>query len=69
MLLKINAVYEVISAFRVTRHTWIFPVSLEIEFNAVRFINYTISKLCSTFAVRDWLNYNAMFYKTLIEKK
>ena len=31
-----------ISAFRVTQHSQIFHFSLEIEFNALRFINYTI---------------------------
>ena len=28
-----------------------FHFSLEIEFNALRFINYTIPRLCSTYAV------------------
>ena len=40
-----------ISAFRVTQHSQIFHFSLEIEFNALRFINYTIPSLCSTYAV------------------
>ena len=40
-----------ISAFRVTQHIQIFHFSLEIEFNALRFINYTIPRLCSTNAV------------------
>ena len=31
-----------ISAFRITQHSQIFSLSLEIEFNAMRFINYTI---------------------------
>ena len=39
------------SAFGVTQHNQIFHFSLEIEFNALRFINYTISRLCSTYAV------------------
>ena len=41
-----------ISAFRVTQHSQIFfHFSLEIEFNALRFINYRIPRLCSTYAV------------------
>ena len=45
-----------ISAFRVTQHSQIpgarfFHFSLEIEFNAMRFINYTVPRLCSTYAV------------------
>ena len=41
-----------ISAFRVTQHSQIFfHFSLEIEFNALHFINYTIPRLCSTYAV------------------
>ena len=40
-----------ISAFGVTQHSQIFHFSLEIEFNALRFINYTIPRLCSTYAV------------------
>ena len=41
-----------ISAFRVTQHSQIFfHFSLEIEFNALRFINYTIPRLCSVYAV------------------
>ena len=40
-----------ISAFRVTQHNQIFHFSLEIEFTALRFINYTIPMLCSTYAV------------------
>ena len=40
-----------ISAFGVTQHNQIFHFSLEIEFNALRFINYTIPRLCSTYAV------------------
>ena len=38
-----------ISAFRVTQHRQIFSLSLEIKFNALRFINYTIPRLCSTY--------------------
>ena len=43
-----------ISAFGVTQHSQIcrfFHFSLEIEFNALRFINYTIPRFCSTYAV------------------
>ena len=40
-----------ISAFRVTQHSQFFHFSLEIEFNVLRFINYTIPRLCSTYAV------------------
>ena len=40
-----------INAFRVTQHSQIFHFSLEIEFNALRFINYTIPRPCSTYAV------------------
>ena len=38
-----------IIAFCVTQHSQIF--FLEIEFNKMRFINYTIPRLCSTYAV------------------
>ena len=31
-----------------------FHFSLETEFNASRFINYTIPRLCSTYAVATW---------------
>ena len=41
----------VIRAFRVTQHSQIFSLSLEIEFNALCFINYTIPRLCSSYAV------------------
>ena len=41
-----------ISAFGVTQHSQIFfHFSSEIEFNALRFTNYTIPRLCSTYAV------------------
>ena len=41
-----------ISPFRVTQHSQIFfHFSLEVEFNALLFINYTIPRLCSTYAV------------------
>ena len=41
-----------IRAFRVTQHSQIFfHFSLEIEFNALRFINYTVPRLCLTYAV------------------
>ena len=40
-----------ISSFRVTQHNQIFHFSLEIEFNAMRFINYTIPRLRLTYAV------------------
>ena len=40
-----------ISAFGVTQHSQSFHFSLETEFNALRFINYTIPRLCSTYAV------------------
>ena len=46
-----------ISAFRVTQHSQTFHFSLEIEFNALRFINYTIPRLCSTYAVATIDNY------------
>ena len=39
------------STFRVTQYSQIFHFSLEVEFNALRFINYTIPTLCSTYAV------------------
>ena len=34
-----------ISAFHVTQHGQVFHCSLEIEFNALRFINYMIPRL------------------------
>ena len=41
-----------ISAFRVTQHiARFFHFSLEVESNALRFINYTIPRLCSNYAV------------------
>ena len=40
-LLKINCSMAAISAFGVTQHSQIFHFSLEIEFSALRFINYT----------------------------
>ena len=40
-----------ISAFHVTQHSQIFSLFLEIEFNAIRFINYTIPRLRSTYSV------------------
>ena len=47
-----------ISAFRVMRNiARIFHFSLEIEFNALRFINYTIPRLCSTYAVAALENF------------
>ena len=51
-LLKINyCCMAAISALRVTQHSQIFHFSLQIEFNALHFINYTIPRLCSTYAV------------------
>ena len=46
-----NCCMAAISAFRVTQHSQIFHFSLEIEFNPLRFIDYTIPRLCSTYAV------------------
>ena len=40
-----------ISDFGVTQHSQMFHFSLETEFNALRFINYTIPRLCSTYVV------------------
>ena len=41
-----------ISAFSVTQHSQIFSLFFRnIEFNALCFINYTISRFCSTYAV------------------
>ena len=40
-----------ISAFGVTQHGQIFHFSLEIEFNTLYFINYTIPRLCSTYTM------------------
>ena len=55
------------SAFRVMQHSQIFHFSLEIEFNALRFINYTIPRLCSTYAVATLvLN---IFYGNLKKKE
>ena len=55
------------SAFRVMQHSQIFHFSLEIEFNALRFINYTIPRLCSTYAVATLvLN---IFYRNLKKKE
>ena len=48
-LLKINCCIAAISAFGVTQHSQLFHFSLEIEFNALRFINYTIPRLSSTY--------------------
>ena len=61
-LLKMNSCMAAISAFGVTQHSQIFHFSLEIEFNALRFINYTISRLCSAYAVAtsDVLNVNLL---------
>ena len=39
-----------ISAFGITQHSQIFHFSLETEFNVLRFINYTIPRLYSTYA-------------------
>ena len=50
-LLKINCCMVAISTFRVTQHSQFFHFSLQIEFNALRFINYTIRRLCSTYVV------------------
>ena len=51
-LLKINCSMAAISAFGVTQHSQIVSVSLETEFNALRFISYTIPRLfLSTYAV------------------
>ena len=50
-LLRINCSMAAISAFGVTERSQIFHFSLETEFNALRFINYTIPRLCSTYAV------------------
>ena len=47
-----------ISAFRVTQHSQIFfHFSSEIEFNALRFINYIIPRLCSTYTVATLVIY------------
>ena len=40
-----------ISAFRGMQHSQFFHFSLEIEFNALRFMNYTIPRLSSTYAL------------------
>ena len=40
-----------ISAFGVTQHSQIFHFSLEIEFNALHFIKFTIPRLCSTYTM------------------
>ena len=37
------------------QHGQIFHFSLEIEFNALRFINYPIPRLCSTYVVATFL--------------
>ena len=67
MLLKINCCMAACSAFRVMQHSQIFHFSLEIEFNAFRFINYTIPRLCSTYAVTTLvLN---IFYRNLKKKE
>ena len=51
-LLKINCCMTAVSASGVTRNiARFFHFSLEIEFNALRFINYTIPRLCSIYAV------------------
>ena len=47
-----------ISAFRVTQHSQIFHFSLDIEFNALRFVNYTVPKFCSTYAVATLVERN-----------
>ena len=53
-LLKINVVYAELVLF-VSRGTAVqFPLlSLEIEFNIMRFINYTIPRLFKTFAIHS----------------
>ena len=50
-LLKINCSMAAISAFGVTNIASFCPFSLETEFNALHFINYTIPGLCSIYAV------------------
>ena len=40
-----------ISTFGVTQHSQICSLFLKTEFNALHFINYTIPRLCSTYAV------------------
>ena len=40
-----------ISAFGVTQHSQIFSLFFGTDFSALRFINYTISRLCSAYAV------------------
>ena len=55
-----------ISAFRVTQHNQIFSLSLEIEFNALRFINYTSPRLCSTYAVATVDNLTRIPYNLIL---
>ena len=40
-----------ISTFRVTQHSQIFHLSLETEINALQFVNYTVLRFRSIYAV------------------
>ena len=55
-LLKINCCTLLVSR-NIARF---FHFSLEIEFNALRFINYTIPRLCSTYAVATLVYHKTM---------
>ena len=44
----------------------ISPLSLEIEFNTVRFINYTIPRLCSTSVVQSVILFNRHFWAIIV---
>ena len=60
-----------ITGFRVTQHSQIFHCSLEIEINALRFINYTIPRLCSTYAVAtlDVMKAEILLLKEQVKKE
>ena len=44
-----------IRAFRATQHSQIFHFSLEIQFNALCFINYTITQFPGSAQLTPWL--------------
>ena len=48
---KLTAVWQQLALFVSHNIARFFHFYLEIEFNALRFINYTIPRLCSTYAV------------------
>ena len=68
VIIEINVVYMWYLVLIVSRGmSAISTVCLEIEFNAVRFINYRILRLCSTFTVQSivWRSVLNWIYRLL----